>query len=374
MARLQHPHIVMVHDIEEDEGFGTYIVMDLIEGQSLREILKAGGPLPYLDVLRIGSEITSALDVAHRENIIHRDIKAQNILIEKATGKAVLTDFGIAKEMHREGEETVDGTATGVFIGTVRYACPEMFRMERAHPRWDVYAMGAVLYEALSGRTYLEELAQDKIPTRVAYDPNFQARLEYPQPPPEDFEQLVRDCLQREPEQRVDSAGTLLQRLEGCKDAYLTVHKKRQTQEALRSLHGETERDLAKLQGLQHQLRDLDISVGDGTRAEEIEDRLREIGELEEADRHGEALAQIEALRERVGRALQRNDHIARDQLLRALDGLAQRWSDLSAARRIVPAGPGAGPARRALRPPAPGAGGGRVGGGGRRASATRRR
>jgi serine/threonine protein kinase len=290
MARLQHPHIVMVHDIEEDEGFGTYIVMDLIDGQSLREMLKAGGPLPYLEVLRIGIEIASALSVAHRENIIHRDIKAQNILIEKATGKAVLTDFGIAKEMHREGEETVDGTATGVFIGTVRYACPEMFRMERAHPRWDVYAMGAVLYEALSGHIYLAELPQDKIPTRIAYDPSFQAQLDYPQPPPEDFERLVRDCLQRDAEQRIDSAATLLQRLEQCREIYLTVHKKKQTEEALRSLHGETEQDLAKLRAVQHQLADLDISSGDGTRAEEIEDRLREIGELEEADRHAEAL------------------------------------------------------------------------------------
>jgi hypothetical protein len=81
---------------------------------------------------------------------------------------------------------------------------------------------------------------------------------------------------------------------------------------------------------VQHQLHDLDISSGDGTRAEEIEDRLREITELEEAGRDGEALAQIEALRERVARALQRNDHIARDQLQRALDGLAQRWSDLA--------------------------------------------
>ena len=330
MSRLQHPHIVMVHDIEEDEGFGTYIVMDLIDGQSLREMIKASGPLPYLDVLRIGAEIASALDVAHRENIIHRDIKAQNILIEKATGKAVLTDFGIAKEMHREGEETMDGTATGVFIGTVRYACPEMFRMERPHPRWDVYAMGAVLYEALSGHIYLEELKQEQIPTNIGYDPNFQPRLLYPQPPPEDFELLVRDCLQRDADHRVDSAATLLQRLEQCKEVYLTVHKKRQTQEALRAAHGETERDLDKLRAVQHQLADLDISAGDGTRAEEIEDRLRDIGELEEADRHAEALAQIEALRERVGRALQRNDHIARDQLQRAVDALAQRWSDLA--------------------------------------------
>src|SRR5713101_8042207 len=148
-AKLNHPHILGLHDSGEADGF-LYYVMPYVEGESLRERLSREKQLPLEDAVRITGEIASALDYAHRRNVIHRDVKPENILLEE--GHAVVADFGIARAVAESAEERL--TATGIAVGTPDYMSPEQRMAGRAGPidaRTDVFALGAVLYELLTG-------------------------------------------------------------------------------------------------------------------------------------------------------------------------------------------------------------------------------
>lgn len=146
-ARLQHPHIVGVSDFFLDDGV-YYLVMPFIEGPSLEEHLAASkGPLPLAEALRIAQEVLQALDYAHQQKVIHRDVKPSNILLDRS-GHAYLVDFGIALTIGQERR-----TRTGSSIGTTHYMSPEQIRRPRdVDHRTDVYSFGCVLYEMLTGR------------------------------------------------------------------------------------------------------------------------------------------------------------------------------------------------------------------------------
>ncbi len=150
-ARLQHPQVIGASDFFREQG-RYYLVMPLIEGQSLEERLTAnGGPLPLEEALRISADVLAALDYAHQHAVIHRDVKPSNILLDGA-GRAYLTDFGIALMVGVERK-----TRTGVAIGTAYYMSPEQIRRPRSlDHRTDVYSFGCVLYEMLAGRPPFE--------------------------------------------------------------------------------------------------------------------------------------------------------------------------------------------------------------------------
>ena len=169
--------------------------------------------------MRIGSEIASALDFAHSKGIVHRDIKPGNIIIEAGSGRAVLTDFGIAKKIQKEGDET-DGTRTGVFVGTYRYASPEQMRNEEPDPRWDIYSFGIVLYEAVSGNRFLDKMAEGQIFAHVAYTPDWNPTLDFPEAPPEPLARVIDECLERDRERRIVSASELMRRLQACLEPF----------------------------------------------------------------------------------------------------------------------------------------------------------
>src|SRR5512146_75622 len=146
-ANLQHPHILPLHDSGEAGGLLFY-VMPYVEGESLRDRLKRETPLPIDDAVRLAREVASALDYAHRQGVIHRDIKPENILLHD--GSALVADFGIALAVQRAGGERM--TQTGLSLGTPQYMSPEPARGEKQiDARTDVYALGAVLYEMLTG-------------------------------------------------------------------------------------------------------------------------------------------------------------------------------------------------------------------------------
>ena len=146
-ANLQHPHILPLFDSGVSDGF-LYYVMPFVEGETLRDRLTREKQLPIADAVRIGTEVASALDYAHRHGVIHRDIKPENILIHD--GRALVADFGIALAASRAGSTRM--TETGMSLGTPHYMSPEQAMGEREiTARSDVYALGCVVYEMLCG-------------------------------------------------------------------------------------------------------------------------------------------------------------------------------------------------------------------------------
>lgn len=147
LAGFSHPGAVLVFDAGEDDG-ELFLVMELVEGDTLAHRLARAGPLPVAESVRIASKILGVLAAAHSAGIVHRDVKPANILLGNA-GMVKLADFGIAKRFD-DIEESV--TSTGFVVGTPRYLAPEQAMGESVTPATDVYAMGVLLYEMLAGR------------------------------------------------------------------------------------------------------------------------------------------------------------------------------------------------------------------------------
>jgi serine/threonine-protein kinase len=145
-ARLQHPHILPIYDFGEHEGI-PYIVLKLVEGGTLDSFI-CEGPLSLHLIARVIEEVAGALDYAHSQGVIHRDLKPENILFD-VNGAIYLADFGIAR-LAEAGESL---TGSGGFVGTAAYASPEQCRGEDLAPTSDLYSLGVVLYEMLTGQT-----------------------------------------------------------------------------------------------------------------------------------------------------------------------------------------------------------------------------
>ncbi|MBX3467477.1 MAG: serine/threonine protein kinase [Planctomycetes bacterium] len=148
-ARLHHPNIVAVHGLGEHGG-RPYLVMDLVEGEGLAARLRRQGPLPPREAASLAASLARALDYAHRQGVIHRDLKPQNIMIDRE-GEPRLLDFGLSRVVDRQSL-----TATGEVLGTPGYMAPEQANGERAGPPADVYGLGATLYALLTGRPPFE--------------------------------------------------------------------------------------------------------------------------------------------------------------------------------------------------------------------------
>ncbi len=142
-ASLDHPAVVPVFDAREEDG-ELIVAMRLVEGGDLKERIETGGPLPPAEAVGLLSQIGAALDAAHAAGIVHRDVKPHNILLEGE--RAYLTDFGLAKALGDSG--VLSGTSV---VGTVEYMSPEQWRGEQVGPAADVYSLGCVLYESLTG-------------------------------------------------------------------------------------------------------------------------------------------------------------------------------------------------------------------------------
>jgi serine/threonine-protein kinase len=144
VAQLSHPHIVTVIDAGEDDG-RPYIVFEYVPGETLKERIKKAGRLPVSEAVAYGIEIARALGCAHGNNIVHRDVKPQNVLVD-AEGRAKVTDFGIARSLDEEGL-----TADGRVLGTTDYVSPEQALGHPVSGQSDLYSLGIVLYEMLTG-------------------------------------------------------------------------------------------------------------------------------------------------------------------------------------------------------------------------------
>jgi eukaryotic-like serine/threonine-protein kinase len=216
VATLNHPNILAIHDIgQHDEGQNNaspFLVSELLEGESLRAALDRGA-LPQRKTIEYGVQIAHGLAAAHEKGIVHRDLKPENIFITK-DGRIKILDFGLAKLAQKAGADSDDvtltspHTAVGVVMGTASYMAPEQVRGEAADPRTDIFAFGAVLYEMLSGvRAFRRDTPAETMTAVLKDDPpdlSDPVRLVSPA-----LERIVRRCLEKNPEQRFQSARDL---------------------------------------------------------------------------------------------------------------------------------------------------------------------
>ncbi len=209
ISQLSHPHICALYDVGR-EGETEYLVMELLEGETLLGRL-AKGPLPLEQTLRYGTEIADALDKAHRQGIVHRDLKPGNVMITKSGVK--LLDFGLAKAMAPTTSPasltalpTQQGlTQEGTILGTFQYMAPEQLEGREADARTDIFAFGAVLYEMATGRKAFAGATQASLISSILRDDPQPISQVQPMSPPV-LDRVVRGCLAKDPEDRLQSA------------------------------------------------------------------------------------------------------------------------------------------------------------------------
>src|SRR5215217_477248 len=164
VAQLNHPHVVTVIDAGEDDG-APYIVFEYVEGETLKERIRRLGRLPVSEAVAYAIEIGRALDAAHASRLVHRDVKPQNVLIDR-DGRAKVTDFGIARSLEAQGL-----TATGRVLGTTDYVSPEQALGHEVTEQSDIYSLGIVLYEMLTGETPFQADTQVAVAMKHVREP-----------------------------------------------------------------------------------------------------------------------------------------------------------------------------------------------------------
>ena len=198
-ASLSHPGIVAVYDVAIDEEASAAVILELVEGESLAHRIKREGALPPRAAARIAAEVAEALAHAHERGVVHRDVKAANVLLG-VDGEARLADFGIARLLDDAAQRLTD---TGTIAGTLRYLAPEQLRGEPAGPPADVYAVGVLLTEMLSGRPPYE------VDSPVALAEAQRTPPMTIEGAPPSLSAIVRPTLDPDPERRPSSAGQL---------------------------------------------------------------------------------------------------------------------------------------------------------------------
>lgn len=200
VAGLSHPNIVNVYDVGDDEGL-HYIVMELVEGITLKKFIEKKGKLDIKEAVGIGIQIAQGMEAAHASHIIHRDIKPQNIIISKE-GKVKVTDFGIAKA-------ATSNTITSNAMGSVHYISPEQARGGYSDEKSDIYSLGVTLYEMLSGKVPFE--GESTVTVALAHIQEEAVTLDIAEPGiPHSLSKIVQKCMQKKPDMRYMSAAALI--------------------------------------------------------------------------------------------------------------------------------------------------------------------
>ena len=207
-AQLSHPGIVTVIDRGEEDG-RQFIVFEFVDGETLKDLVERGGPMPVRRALELGLEIGRALAFAHQQGLVHRDVKPQNVLLN-GDGRAQVTDFGIARTL-----DAVGHTETGTVLGTSHYIAPEQARGERVDAQTDVYSFGVVLYELLAGEV---PYAGDNFLTVAMKHVNepVPSLLERRTDCPLRLAALVERCMAKEPAERPASMDEVVGELQAC--------------------------------------------------------------------------------------------------------------------------------------------------------------
>src|SRR5579872_2440602 len=217
LGALNHPNLLAIHDVGSQNGT-HFLVSELLEGESLGERLQQGA-LPVRKAMDLGVQIAKGLAAAHEKGIVHRDIKPDNIFLTR-DGRIKILDFGLAKLIQpKESFATLAPTVTiaGVAMGTVGYMSPEQVRGLAVDHRADIFAFGAILYEMLVGKRMFARPTSADTMSAVLND-EFPAVSEFPPDTPTSLERVVRRCLEKNAEQRFQSASDLAFALEALSD------------------------------------------------------------------------------------------------------------------------------------------------------------
>jgi len=223
LASLNHPNIAAIYGLEEipadvASGFSrtTALVMELVEGEDLSQRISRG-PIPIDEALPVARQIAEALEAAHDHGIIHRDLKPANIKV-RPDGTVKVLDFGLAKQGSGVGDQgsgaaansptlSIHATEAGIILGTAAYMSPEQARGKSVDKRTDIWALGCVLFEMLTGkRAFPGDDATDTIVAVISKEPDFNA---LPPTVPWGIRKLVRRCLEKDPKKRLDSAAAV---------------------------------------------------------------------------------------------------------------------------------------------------------------------
>jgi TolB-like protein/predicted Ser/Thr protein kinase len=219
VAALNHPNIVTVHAIEEHDG-RQVIVMERVEGRPLSAVLGPGG-LPLARVLEIAEAVADALAAAHEKGVVHRDLKPANVMLTEE-GRVKVLDFGLAKQL--APLEALDSTAPtetrtteGQVVGTVPYMAPEQLRGERVDARADIFALGVMLYEMVTGARPFQGASSADLVSAILREEPAPLAVARPDLPPR-FVRLVTRCLEKDARRRLQSALDLRHELRDLAD------------------------------------------------------------------------------------------------------------------------------------------------------------
>ncbi|HSB37622.1 MAG TPA: protein kinase [Gaiellaceae bacterium] len=209
VAQLSHPNIVTVIDRGEQDG-RQFIVFEYVDGENLKSLVEREGPLPERDAIVLALQIARALGFAHEHGLVHRDVKPQNVLLN-GDGQAKVTDFGIARSLDVHGGLT----QTGTVMGTSDYIAPEQARGQRVDAQSDVYSLGAVLYELLTGEVPFPGDNFVAVALRHINEPPPSVRERRPELSPR-LDAAIRQAMAKDPRERFDSMDELCSELTAC--------------------------------------------------------------------------------------------------------------------------------------------------------------
>ncbi|MGD8897779.1 MAG: protein kinase, partial [Acidobacteriota bacterium] len=217
ISSLSHPHICALFDVGEQNGT-HFLVMELLEGELLADRLQRG-PLPVEQVIRYGAQIAEALERAHRQGVVHRDLKPGNVVLTRTGAK--LLDFGLARSAGQAASisgstematEARPLTTAGTVLGTFQYMAPEQLEGAEADARSDIFALGVVLYEMATGRRAFEGTSRASLIAAILSSEPRPISQVSPMTPPA-LDRVVRTCLAKDPEERWQSAGDVAKEL-----------------------------------------------------------------------------------------------------------------------------------------------------------------
>lgn len=214
-SRISHPHAVSVTDFGESENGIVFLVMEYLDGRTLKEIIRSEGPMPLARVVEIIRQVTGALDAAHGQGVVHRDLKSDNIMVSQTNGGdwAKVLDFGIAKIQQPASVKDADLTAPNLVIGTPQYMSPEQCsQTQPLDARSDIYSLGVIIYEMLAGRVPFTGESATMIMMQHVQDPPPSVIATRPDLPPA-VDGVITRALAKHPADRFQTAGGLFAEL-----------------------------------------------------------------------------------------------------------------------------------------------------------------